>query len=352
MRICLITGSGGLIGSESVEFFSKKFDLLLGIDNDSRKQFFGKKASVKWNIERIKKKIKNYRHINLDISKFNKLKKIFSKYNKNIELVIHCAAQPSHDWAAKQPSLDFKTNTIGTFNMLELCRLYCPETTFIFTSTNKVYGDLPNQFQYLEKDLRYDLKKNNFFFRKGFNETLSVDNSTHSIFGANKLGADILVQEYGKYFNMKTVCFRGGCLTGSNHSGAELHGFLSYLIRCNLEKKKYFIFGYKGKQVRDNIHSKDLVSQFWEFYKKPKFGEVYNTGGGKHSNCSVLEAIHLVQKKTKIKMNYKILKNNRIGDHIWWISDLTKFRKDYKNWKFKYNLEQIIDEIIFGIKRR
>ncbi len=352
MKVCIVTGSGGLIGSESVEFFSNKFDKIIGIDNDSRKQFFGKNASVKWNIERIKKNISNYVHYNLNISNYENIKKVFSKYNKNISLIIHCAAQPSHDWAAKKPQTDFKSNTVGTFNLLELCRIYCHKSVFIFTSTNKVYGDIPNKFSYSENEFRFELKKSNKFFKKGFNENLSIDNCTHSIFGANKLGADILVQEYGKYFKMKTVCFRGGCLTGSSHSGAELHGFLNYLVKCNLNKKKYFIFGYKGKQVRDNIHSKDLVNQFWEFYKKPRYGEVYNTGGGKYSNCSVIEAIQIVQKKTNIKMNFKVLAKNRIGDHIWWISDITKFQKHYKNWKYKYNLDQIIDEIIFGIKKR
>ena len=352
MNYCIITGSGGLIGSESVKFFSDKFNKIIGIDNDSRKKFFGKKASVKWNIDKIKTTHANYIHYDINISNIHKLKKIFQKYKNGIKLIVHCAAQPSHDWAAKDPFLDFESNTVGTVNLLELSRKYCPETVFIYTSTNKVYGDRPNNFSYLEKDYRYELISPNKYSKNGFNEDLSIDNTTHSIFGANKLGADILVQEYGKYFKMKTVCFRGGCLTGSNHSGAELHGFLSYLIKCNLEKKKYYIFGYKGKHVRDNIHSRDLVNQFWDFYKKAKYGEVYNTGGGKHSNCSVLEAIHLIQKKTNIKMNYKILKKNRIGDHIWWISDLSKFKNDYKKWKYKHNLEQIVDEIIFGLKKR
>ena len=259
MKVCIVTGSGGLIGGESVEFFSNKFDKIIGIDNDSRKQFFGKNASVRWNIEKIKKNISNYFNYNFDISNYESIKKIFSKYKRKISLIIHCAAQPSHDWAAKKPQTDFKSNTVGTFNLLELCRIYCHKSVFIFTSTNKVYGDTPNKFSYKENEFRFEPKRSNKFFKKGFSEDLSIDNSTNSIFGANKLGADILVQEYGKYFKMKTVCFRGGCLTGSGHSGAELHGFLNYLVKCNLNKKKYFIFGYKGISFGNFIKNLDMV---------------------------------------------------------------------------------------------
>lgn len=344
MKIIIITGSCGLIGSESVKFFTKKNYLVIGIDNNYRKYFFGKDGNTNWQLSNLKK-IKNYIHYPYDIRNFAKLEKIFKKYNKRISSIIHCAAQPSHDWAAKEPLTDFSINASGTLNLLELTRLYAKKSNFIFLSTNKVYGDKPNELKLIEKKTRFD-PLNRFYRINGIGEDMSIDNSKHSIFGSSKVAADILVQEYGKYFNLNTVCFRGGCLTGPSHSGAELHGFLSYLVKCCLKNKFYKVYGYKGKQVRDNIHSSDLVNMIWEFIKKPSKGEVYNVGGGIKNSCSILEAINLIEKITKKKMRFKILKNNRVGDHKWYITNLKKFKKKYPGWKIKYSLEQIIKEII------
>ena len=344
MKVIIITGSCGLIGSESVKFFSKKKYLIIGIDNNLRKYFFGKDGNTDWQLFNLRK-IKNYIHYSYDIRNFNKLKNIFKKYNKRIVSVIHCAAQPSHDWAAKEPLTDFSINATGTLNLLELTKQYANKSKFIFLSTNKVYGDKPNKIKLAEKRKRYE-PVNKFYKANGIGEDMSIDNSKHSIFGSSKVAADILVQEYGKYFNLNTVCFRGGCLTGPSHSGAELHGFLSYLVKCCLNNKLYKVYGYKGKQVRDNIHSSDLVNMIWEFIKKPSRGEVYNVGGGIKNSCSILEAISLIENITKKKMRYKIIKQNRVGDHIWYITNLKKFKKNYPNWKLKYSLKQIISEIV------
>tara|TARA_Y100000590_G_C15709943_1_gene1009928 strand:+ start:68 stop:1111 length:1044 start_codon:yes stop_codon:yes gene_type:complete len=346
MSILLITGSGGLIGSESVKFFSGKFSKIIGIDNDKRAYFFGKRASVKKNIFNIKKQYKNYYHYNIDIRNFTKLKKIFKKFKKKITFVIHCAAQPSHDWAASDPFLDYSINSTGTLNILENIRLNCPNAKLAHLSTNKVYGDRPNTLQLQEKKMRYELKKNKFY-RNGINENMSVDNCKHSLFGASKLAADIYCQEYLKYFNLKVGVFRAGCLTGPLHQGAELHGFLSYLIKMAKEKKTYNIFGYKGKQVRDNIHSEDVVSALWEFYKVKNNSGIYNMGGGRKNSCSILEVIDILKKKHNIKMKYKILKGNRIGDHIWYISDMSKFKKKHSNWRIKKSLDEIINDIVY-----
>ena len=344
MKIALITGSNGLIGSESTKFFSKKFDLIVGIDNNMRMNFFGRIASTNWLKNELIKKIDNYHHQDINIFNKQKVFNLFSKYSNDIKLIIHTAAQPSHDWAASNPFLDYKVNSYGTLILLEAMRKYCKHSTFIFTSTNKVYGDTPNQFKFKELKHRYEILDDKF--KNGFDEKLTVDQSTHSLFGSSKLSADIYVQEYGKYFNLKTGIFRGGCLTGPQHSGAQLHGFLSYLIKCNLLKKKYSIFGYKGKQVRDNIHCSDLITMFYEFYKKPKMGEVYNCGGGRKNNCSVLEAIKIIEDLTSIKMNYEILSKNRVGDHQWYITDYTKFKKDFPSWSQKYSLKDTINEMV------
>ena len=346
MKIVIITGSGGLVGAEAVKFFSKKFSKVIGIDNDMRSYFFGKSASVKKNIADLKKKFKNYYHYNLDIRNYKKIKSIFKKYNKKISFIIHSAAQPSHDWAASDPLVDFSINATGTLNMLENIRLYCPKAKLAHLSTNKVYGDRPNKLALQEKKKRYELNKNNIFYRKGINETMSIDDCKHSLFGASKLSGDIYCQEYLKYFNLKVGIFRGGCLTGPLHRGAELHGFLNYLIKAAKEKKMYKIFGYKGKQVRDNIHSEDVVSALWEFYKTNNNSGVYNLGGGRENSCSILEVISILEKKYNIKLKYKIKKNNRIGDHIWYISDMSKFKKKHKNWKIKKSLNEIINEMI------
>ena len=348
-KIILVTGSGGLIGSESVEFFVKKNFFVIGIDNNYRKLFFGINGSTNKRVNYLKKKYETaYLHINCNIINQKKIYQIFKKFNKKIFSIIHCAAQPSHDWAKQNPILDFNVNAVGTLNLLENFRLFCPKAKFIYLSTNKVYGDNPNFLKIKEYKTRYDLDKEDKYF-SGINEEFNIDNTKHSLFGASKLSADITVQEYGKYFNLDTVCLRGGCLTGENHSGVELHGFLSYLIKCIKFKKSYKIFGYKGKQVRDNIHSSDLILAIWEFIKKPKKGEIYNLGGGRKNSCSIIEVINYFKLKDK-KLNYKILEENRSGDHLWYISNLEKFKKDYPNWKIKNNLEMIFDKIYFYSK--
>ena len=346
MSIALITGSNGLVGSESVKFFSKKGFDILGIDNNLREFFFGKDGSTQWIKNKIKKQIKNYFHYNTDIRSYKNLEKIFKKYKKNISIIIHCAAQPSHDYGKNFPNLDFNINAAGTLNLLELTKKYCASSPFIFMSTNKVYGDNPNKLKLIELSKRWELKKNDSLF-KGIDEKFSIDNCTHSFFGVSKTYADLIVQEYGKNVGLKTVSFRGGCITGPNHRGAKLHGFLSYLVKRSLSKKNYLLIGYKGKQVRDNIHSYDLINCFWEFYKRPKYGEVYNIGGGRFSNCSIIEALELVENISKIKIKKKIIKENRIGDHIWYISDTSKFKKDYPKWKQKFNTKKIIEELIY-----
>jgi len=345
MSIIIITGSSGLVGSESVDFFCKKGFDVIGIDNDLRSFFFGKDGSTNWVKKKLIKKHKKFKHNNVDIRNIDGLKKIFSKYKKNISLVIHCAAQPSHDYGKNFPILDFNVNATGTLNLLEMTKKFCPDSPFIFMSTNKVYGDNPNNLKLIEKSKRWELKKDHRYY-KGINENFSIDNCTHSFFGVSKTYADLIVQEYGKNVGLKTVSFRGGCITGPNHSGAKLHGFLSYLVKVGISKKEYSLIGYKGKQVRDNLHSHDLVNCFWEFYKKPKYGEIYNIGGGRFSNCSVLEALEILEKSKKIEIKKKIIKKNRVGDHIWYISDTKKFKKDYPNWKQKYNTQKIIDELI------
>jgi len=346
MSIVVITGSGGLIGSESVKFLSKKFSKIIGIDNDMRSYFFGKSASVKKNISFLKSNYKNYLHYNLDIRNFLKLKKIFKKYKKKITFVIHCAGQPSHDWAAREPFVDYSINSTGTLNILECLRLNCPNAKLAHLSTNKVYGDRPNYLSLSEKKERYDLRKKDKFYKKGINESMSIDDSKHSLFGASKVSADIYCQEYIKYFNLKIGIFRAGCLTGSLHKGAELHGFLNYLIKIAKENKTYKIFGYKGKQVRDNIHSEDVVSALWEFYKTKNNSGIYNIGGERKNSCSILEVINILKNKYSINLKHKIIKTNRSGDHIWYISDMSKFKRKHKNWKRKKSLNEIIEEML------
>lgn len=345
MSIALITGSTGLVGSEAVNLFCDKGFHVIGIDNNLRELFFGKHGSTSWLKTRLIKRNYNFQNQNIDIRNYNKLKKLFKKYKKQISVIVHCAAQPSHDYGKKFPFLDFNINATGTLNLLELTREFSPDAPFIFMSTNKVYGDSPNRLKILEQKTRWELKKNDPFF-KGINENLSIDNSIHSFFGVSKTYADLIVQEYGKNIGLKTVCFRGGCITGPNHSGASLHGFLSYLVRESLTKKKYTLIGYKGKQVRDNLHSSDLVNCFWEFFKKPKYGEIYNIGGSRYSNCSVIEALNLVENITGIDIKKKFITKPRVGDHMWYISDTSKFKKHFPNWKQKYNTKKIIEELI------
>ena len=345
MSVALITGSCGLVGSESSLFFAKKGFDIVGVDNNARKFFFGKEGDISWIKRKLKKNIKNYYHYNIDIRNFEALKKIFKKYGKKIEIIIHCAAQPSHDWAKKKPFIDFEINSKGTLNLLDLTRRYCPESPFIFMSTNKVYGDNPNFLPIIEKSSRWEISKKHKF-RNGIDEGMSIDNCTHSFFGASKAYADLIVQEYGKNFGLKTTCFRAGCITGPNHSGAMLHGFLSYLVKISLKMKKYTLIGFKGKQVRDNIHSSDLVNCFWEYYKKPSVGQVYNAGGGRFSNCSILEALKIVEDEAKIKIKRKYLKQNRVGDHIWYISNMKKFKNDYPKWRQKFSTKKILVQLI------
>ncbi len=344
MSVAIITGSAGLIGSEAVRFFASIGMHVVGIDNDMRKFFFGEEASTAWNRKCLEAEVEKYVHYDVDIRDYSKIREIFERFGKNISLVIHTAAQPSHDWAARDPFSDFSVNANGTLNLLQATREYCPESPFIFTSTNKVYGDLPNYLPLIEQDKRWEIDPSHRY-DSGISEDMSIDQSKHSLFGASKVAADVLVQEYGRYFDMKTGSFRGGCLTGPNHSGTQLHGFLAYLMKCTVTETPYKVFGYKGKQVRDNIHSSDLIAAFYEFYKNPGSGEVYNIGGGRESNCSMLEAIELCQEITGKELNYSYTEDNRSGDHIWYISDLSKFKKNYPNWSITYDVPRILREI-------
>lgn len=346
-KIAIITGSAGLIGSQACDFFHEKGFKIIGIDNDMRSYFFGESASTKDSSKSLMSKLENYEHYNIDIRDYNKLSEVFNKYSSDIEIVIHTAAQPSHDWAAKEPLTDFGVNALGTMNMLEVTRLNCPNATFIFTSTNKVYGDTPNKSPYIqERGTRWECV-NDLGNPTSIDETMSIDNTKHSVFGASKVAADIMCQEYGKYFGMNVGIFRGGCLTGPNHAGAELHGFLSYLVKCIVNNKPYTIFGYKGKQVRDNIHSWDLVNMFWHFHQNPKPGEVYNAGGGRDNSTSILEAIDTINRIAGTNWsNYTVSEQNRIGDHIWYISDLRKFKTHYPEWNITISLEETIKQMV------
>jgi len=345
VSIVVITGSAGLIGSEATAFFAQQGFDIVGIDNDMRRVFFGEDASTTWNRQRLEKTIKNqYSHVDADIRDTETINKIFKQYGSDIALVIHTAAQPSHDWAARDPIMDFTVNANGTLNLLQATRQYAPESPFIFTSTNKVYGDTPNHLPLVELDSRWEIDPNHTY-KSGIREDMSIDQTTHSLFGVSKVAADVLVQEYGRYFGLRTACFRGGCLTGPNHSGTQLHGFLAYLMKCTVTETPYTVYGYKGKQVRDNIHSADLIQAFFEFFKAPRVAQVYNTGGGRYSNCSMLEAIDICQKIVGKELKGIYSEQNRIGDHIWWISDNSRFTEHYPNWKLQYNVPQILQEI-------
>jgi CDP-paratose 2-epimerase len=342
----LITGSAGLIGSEAVKFYASKGDMIIGIDNNMRAYFFGQEASTKENNDKnLNKFSNNYKHYSIDIRDKEKVEELF-KNEGPFDIIIHTAAQPSHDWAAKEPFTDFEINANGTLNLLENFRKHSSKGVFIFTSTNKVYGDTPNNLPLIETEKRFEIDPNHIFSQKGINENMIIDNSKHSLFGASKAAADLLVQEYGKYFGLNTGIFRGGCLTGPCHSGTKLHGFLSYLVKCIVNQKPYTIIGYKGKQVRDNIHSYDLINAFDNFAKNPKKGEVYNIGGSRHSNISMLEAIELIEKLSGKKAIINYEEKAREGDHIWYISDVSKFKKDYPEWNYKYSINNIIKEIV------
>jgi CDP-paratose 2-epimerase len=352
MSIAIVTGSAGLIGSETTRFFSSKGLDVVGIDNDMRREFFGPDASTAWNRALLEKELRDYRHVEADIRDDQTMAQLFAKYGRDIKVIIHTAAQPSHDWAARDPFKDFTVNANGTLTLLEMTRRYCPEAVFIFTSTNKVYGDTPNSLPLVEQDSRWELDAAHPYARHGIDESMSIDQSKHSLFGASKVAADVLVQEYGRYFGIRTACFRGGCLTGPAHSGTQLHGFLAYLMKCAVTGAKYTVIGHKGKQVRDNIHSYDLVNMLWHFFQQPRIGEVYNAGGSRYSNCSISEAIDICSEITGRPMAWEYAEESRIGDHIWWISDVRKFRAHYPDWDYHYNLKQILQEIHDGVVAR
>ena len=333
-------------------FFRKKRLDIVGIDNDMRAEFFGTEASTVWNRQELENNISGYSHVNADIRDESAMQAIFGKYGPQIYAIIHTAAQPSHDWAAQDPFKDFTINANGTLVLLEMMRKYSPEAVFVFTSTNKVYGDIPNSLPLIETEDRWELENSHPYAEHGIDESMSIDQSKHSLFGASKVAADVLVQEYGRYFGLKTGVFRGGCLTGPAHSGTQLHGFLAYLAKCAVTRTHYTIFGYKGKQVRDNIHSYDLVNMFWHFVQNPQIGEVYNAGGSRHSNCSMKEAIQICERLTGQSMSWSYEENNRIGDHIWWISDVRKFQTHYPDWSYQYDLQGMFKEIIDALRDR
>lgn len=337
----IITGSAGLIGSEATRFFAAKGFKVIGIDNDMRSKFFGPSAST-FLVRDALVNLKNYTHEEVDIRDQWQINRIVSTHGTDIRAVIHCAAQPSHDWAARDPHADFSINAVGTLNLLEACRQFAPTAAFVHMSTNKVYGDNPNRWTATEGETRYDVPQ----LPNGFDESLSLDHCTHSIFGVSKASADLMAQEYGRYFGMNVGVFRGGCLTGPAHAGAKLHGFLSYLVKCAVYDLEYTVIGYHGKQVRDNIHSADLVSAFWQFVQAPRPGAVYNIGGGRERSCSVIEAIRLVEKVTGKRIQTAYEDRPRVGDHKWWISDTRKFERDYPNWKQRYTLEETVAEMV------
>lgn len=345
MSVAIITGAGGLVGSEATIFFSDKMDTVVCIDNDMRKVFFGADASTKSNLLKLREKFDNIEVITGDIRDEELIDRVFAQYGSDIRIVVHCAAQPSHDWAMREPKTDFSINANGTLNLLEATRQHAPEAVFIHCSTNKVYGDRPNSLPFAELEHRWELEPDHPFHDHGIDENFSIDQSLHSVFGASKVAADVIVQEYARYFGIKAGIFRGGCITGPQHAGAELHGFLNYLFKCAIAKEPYTVFGYKGKQVRDNIHSYDLVNMFWHFYLDPKPGEVFNSGGGRHSNCSLLEAVAIAEQLCGHKMTYSLDDQNRKGDHIWYISDMRKFMTMYPDWSYKYDLQSICEEI-------
>ncbi len=352
MSVAIVTGAAGLIGSETVRVLSEKGLQVVGIDNDMRAAFFGPQASIRGNLATLRKEVPSYVHHTLDIRNAEGLRDLFRRYGETISLVVHTAAQPSHDWAASDPFTDFSVNATGTLNLLEMTRNYCRNAVFIFCSTNKVYGDTPNALPLEEQETRWELAADHPWHAHGIDESMSIDTSRHSLFGVSKCSADLLVQEYGRYFEMKTACFRGGCLTGPAHTGAQLHGFLSYLCRCAVRDIPYTIFGYGGKQVRDNIHANDLVSAFWHFFQSPRSGEVYNIGGGRQSNCSVIEAIRLCENLTGRAMTVNYDAQHRSGDHIWWISDTRRFSAHYPQWIRRYGLADIVAENIEMMKMR
>jgi CDP-paratose 2-epimerase len=344
MPVAIVTGSGGLIGSESVTRLVERGYDVIGIENDMRARFFGPDASTAGTTERLVRTYDTFRSLDVDIRDADAVARIVREHAADLELVIHTAAQPSHDWAARDALTDFTVNALGTLNLLEAVRHHRPEATFIFTSTNKVYGDRPNFLPLVESELRLELPPDHEYY-KGIPTSMSIDQCMHSVFGASKVGADVMVQEYGRYFGIPTVCFRGGCLTGPSHAGAELHGFLSYLMRCTVTGDAYTIFGYGGKQVRDNIHAYDVMTAFEAFHAAPRPAAVYNLGGGRESNVSMLEAIALCERIAARTLTWKYSEDARAGDHRWWISDMSEFRRDYPDFALTYDIEAILREI-------
>jgi CDP-paratose 2-epimerase len=344
MRVAIVTGSGGLVGSQTVQHFVRTGHRVIGLENDMRSAFFGSDASTRPVTERLLERFPEFTSLALDIRDREGVDRVFREHGSGIEVVVHAAAQPSHDWAASDPETDFTVNAGGTLNLLQAARNHAPDAPFIFLSTNKVYGDRPNQLPLEERETRLELPEDHRY-SKGIDTSMSIDECLHSLFGVSKAAADLMVQEYGRYFGMPTVCFRGGCLTGPNHAGAMLHGFLSYLMRCTITGEPYAVFGYGGKQVRDNIHSADLVAAFEEFKRAPRSAAVYNIGGGRRSNCSMLEAIDMCERIAGKELRWELKAAARKGDHRWWISDLEPFEADYPGWTMRHDVESILREI-------
>ncbi len=343
MSIAIITGSAGLIGSEAVKHFAEQGMDVIGIDNNMRAVYFGEEASTLWVGSHLRRSVMNYRQHSMDIRDREAVFDLFRRYGDEINLVVHTAAQPSPEWAAREPLTDFGVNALGTLTMLEATRLHSPNAVFIFTSTNKVYGDTPNRLPMVELPTRWEITPDHTYLN-GVDETMSIDQSTHSMFGVSKVSADVMVQEYGRYYGMQTACFRSGCLTGPGHAGIRLHGFLAYLLKCTVNHTHYQVIGHGGKQVRDNIHSYDLVQAFDAFFKAPRVGEVYNIGGGRFSSCSMMEAIALCEEIAAERLHQSYLDTSRIGDHQWWISDVSKFSSHYPEWKLTYDVKAILQE--------
>jgi CDP-paratose 2-epimerase len=344
VALAVVTGSGGLIGSESVRHLAEAGWQVIGLENDMRARFFGPEASTSHVTRELLERYDEFRSLELDVRDNAGVESVFAENGPRIELVIHAAAQPSHDWAAREPQTDFGINANGTLNLLEAARAHCPDASFVFCSTNKVYGDTPNRLPLEDQETRLELPQQHPYYR-GIDTSMTIDDSTHSLFGVSKAAADLLVQEYGRYFDMPTVCFRGGCLTGPQHAGAKLHGFLAYLMKCTVTGEPYTVIGYEGKQVRDNIHSADLVAAFLAFHRDPKRAAVYNIGGGRFSNCSMLEAIDACERIAGRELEWRLGEEPRIGDHRWWISDLSEFQADYPEWAPHYGTEEILQEM-------
>jgi CDP-paratose 2-epimerase len=344
VALAVVTGSGGLIGSESVRHLAEAGWQVIGLENDMRARFFGPEASTSHVTRELLERYDEFRSLELDVRDNAGVESVFAENGPRIELVIHAAAQPSHDWAAREPQTDFGINANGTLNLLEAARAHCPDASFVFCSTNKVYGDTPNRLPLEDQETRLELPQQHRYYR-GIDTSMTIDDSTHSLFGVSKAAADLLVQEYGRYFDMPTVCFRGGCLTGPQHAGAKLHGFLAYLMKCTVTGEPYTVIGYEGKQVRDNIHSADLVAAFLAFHRDPKRAAVYNIGGGRFSNCSMLEAIDACERIAGRELEWRLGEEPRIGDHRWWISDLSEFQADYPQWAPHYGTEEILQEM-------